>query len=1036
MNQYGIYAKNARPEMDPDLFRNPTSEYRGTPFWAWNCALDDEVLKEQIDIFRQMGMGGFHMHVRTGMDSPYLTDEYMAHVKVCVEQARKNGMLAWLYDEDRWPSGAAGGLVTKNADYAMRYLLFTPVPYGQHKGTLGFRLDESSGHEPIRAENGRLLAVFDVRLNPDGTLASYEAIRESGSAKGTKWYAYIESVCPSAWVNNHPYVDTLNPKAIEAFVQSTHERYWQAVGEEFGKLIPAIFTDEPQYAQKSTLSFPDEKKDLYIPWTEGFPAFFEQLHGRDILGALPELFWEQPGGGVSQMRYLYHDAVTELFVIAYCETIGRWCEAHGLMLGGHVMMESTLKDQTGAVGEAMRCYRAFKDMPGIDMLCDWHEYNTAKQAQSALHQQGGTAMLSELYGVTGWDYDFRGHKLQGDWQAALGVTVRVPHLTWMSMAGEAKRDYPACIGYQSPWYRRYDLIETHFARLNTALTRGKALVRVGVVHPIESYWLHWGPGQQTAAIRDELEENFEALTQTLLLGMIDFDFLCESCLSELCARGGAPLQVGDMAYDTIIVPGCHTLRASTLENLEAFRRAGGRLIFLGQCPAYADALESERPRRLFEASEKLDFGRAAVLDALEGERFVDIRDENGARSTNLLHQLRRDGDGLWLFIAHGKNPVSPDVDPAPTLRVTLKGEHQVTLYDTLSGETSPVDAAYEGGNTVITRTWYMHDSMLLRLMPGRREAADKQRAELEYTPLRLPKRVGIQLDEPNALIFDSAEYAIDSGPWHSEDDILHLDNACRAELGMMPRKKYVVQPYLIEKKPCEHAVRLRMRFASEVAVSGIRLALERAEQSRIWLNGQEVAAAPDGWYVDKAIQTVPLPESIVGENILEVTQPIGERAGLEFMYLLGDFGVRVEGDCKTVIPPVRTLAFGDITQQGLPFYTGNLTYLLPVECPGGRLLVRVPQYRGALIEVEIDGQKKGDIVFSPYRLEIGGLTPGKHTVGLKLYGTRQNGFAQLHHTSGVYFYQSADSWRSTGDLWVEQYQLKPAGVLKTPQVEV
>jgi hypothetical protein len=34
-----LYPKNALP-FDTDLFKNPTSEYRGAPFWAWNCALD------------------------------------------------------------------------------------------------------------------------------------------------------------------------------------------------------------------------------------------------------------------------------------------------------------------------------------------------------------------------------------------------------------------------------------------------------------------------------------------------------------------------------------------------------------------------------------------------------------------------------------------------------------------------------------------------------------------------------------------------------------------------------------------------------------------------------------------------------------------------------------------------------------------------------------------------------------------------------------------------------------------------------------
>ena len=35
------------------------------------------------------------------------------------------------------------------------------------------------------------------------------------------------------------------------------------------------------------------------------------------------------------------------------------------------------------------------------------------------------------------------------------------------------------------------------------------------------------------------------------------------------AAGGAPLSVGCMDYDIVLVPACETLRASTLERLEA-----------------------------------------------------------------------------------------------------------------------------------------------------------------------------------------------------------------------------------------------------------------------------------------------------------------------------------------------------------------------------------------------------------------------------------------------------------------------------------
>lgn len=155
---------------------------------------------------------------------------------------------------------------------------------------------------------------------------------------------------------------------------------------------------------------------------------------------------------------------------------------------------------------------------------------------------------------------------------------------------------------QSPWWQDYALVEDHFARVNTAMTRGKPVVRVGVIHPVESYWLHWGPSEQTHAARQRLETQFRQITDWLLKGSVDFDFISESLLPSQCEAGGAPLRVGEMAYDVVIVPGCETLRSTTLDRLEAFHAAGGRLIFLGDAPAMADALPTERGEKLYRAA--------------------------------------------------------------------------------------------------------------------------------------------------------------------------------------------------------------------------------------------------------------------------------------------------------------------------------------------------------------------------------------------------------------------------------------------------
>ena len=198
-----LYEKNGEKTLSDELFRNPTSEYRGTPFWAWNGKLDKDILLEQIDIMKRMGMGGFHMHVRTGMDSPYLNEKFMDFIKTCVEKAKEEDMLAWLYDEDRWPSGTAGGIVTqKHPEFAAKNLMITTRPYENGEKQEQQRSIAGRGRGGMRQNNGELLAVYDVVLNADGTLNTWKMIGEEESAAGTKWYAYLEHGMADPWFND------------------------------------------------------------------------------------------------------------------------------------------------------------------------------------------------------------------------------------------------------------------------------------------------------------------------------------------------------------------------------------------------------------------------------------------------------------------------------------------------------------------------------------------------------------------------------------------------------------------------------------------------------------------------------------------------------------------------------------------------------------------------------------------------------------------------------------------------------------------
>lgn len=72
------------------------------------------------------GFGGAHLHARTGLETDYLGEEFLNLVRYTDEEMKKRNMLCWLYDEDRFPSGAAGGIVTENVDYQVPDICFLP----------------------------------------------------------------------------------------------------------------------------------------------------------------------------------------------------------------------------------------------------------------------------------------------------------------------------------------------------------------------------------------------------------------------------------------------------------------------------------------------------------------------------------------------------------------------------------------------------------------------------------------------------------------------------------------------------------------------------------------------------------------------------------------------------------------------------------------------------------------------------------------------------------------------------------------------
>ncbi len=468
-----------------------------------------------------------------------------------------------------------------------------------------------------------------------------------------------------------------------------------------------------------------------------------------------------------------------------------------------------------------------------------------------------------------------------------------------------------------------------------------------MIHPVESYWLHWGPAEQTAMVRNNMDANFENLTKWLLFGGIDFDFISESLLPDLCKHANAPLQVGAMEYDVILVPNCETLRKTTLDCLESFREAGGRLIFTGDVPTLEDARPSDRGATLATHSEYVPFNQGSLLEALASVRLVEIRNEKGTLTENLLYNMRQDGEGRWLFLAHGTEPYNKDISRYQDLRIRLAGKWNVTIYNTMNGEIEAIKQNIRTDTTEVYCRMYDYDSLLLWLEPVVGPVAGKEdTCCCEYRKdgenIRFDVTVSYTLSEPNALLLDQAEYALDDGEWKPLEEILKL------------------------------------------------------------------------------------------ENVLEADIPFGKRTNLEWMYLLGEFGVETLGRSARIVAPRKALAFGNIASQGLPFYGGNITCHVPIETKGGRVTFRSNRYRGVMQAVRVDGGDEIPVIFPPYTVDLGVLEAGKHTINVILYGHRRNSFGPVHLTDLNVRWIGPNAWRSEGEEWSYDYIICEEGILNTP----
>lgn len=139
----------------------------------------------------------------------------------------------------------------------------------------------------------------------------------------------------------------------------------------------------------------------------------------------------------------------------------------------------------------------------------------------------------------------------------------------------------------------------------------------------------------------------------------------------------------------------------------------------------------------------------------------------------------------------------------------------------------------------------------------------------------------------------------------------------------------MIQPWLAPRQEPERKLALELKYefdCRDTPPEECRLALERPELYEAEFNGVPIAPLPDAWWVDRSLRLLALPRALFVQGRNRITLRTAYHAGmpgLEYRYLLGEFAV---GENAVLTAPPQTLVRGDWTKQGLPYYSGNLTY--------------------------------------------------------------------------------------------------------------
>lgn len=961
-------------------FHNPPVEYRTAPFWVWNNDVSKEDIDRTLTEFKDKGIGGAFLHPRYGLITEYLSDDWWELVEYALQKAEELNMNLWIYDENSFPSGFAGGHVAAQ------------MPESNNEGVAlkPYFMDVLNIPEDV----DRVKHIF--KKEGEIWIEINSELEIERGKKGEYCVLDLNDYETSKWFGGYSYIDLLKPGVTEKFIEITMPGYEKTLGHEFGKRVPGVFTDEPNT---------NTRRAGPIRYTPDLYEQFEKQWGYNLEPNLMSLITET--GDWKKVRHNYQSTILQLFIDRWSKPWYKYTEEKNLSWTGHYWEHGWPSPKEGPDNMAMY---AWHQTPAIDMLFNseiarpdqFGNIRNVKELSSVVNQFDRHRSLSETYGAAGWELTFDDMKRLGDWEFVLGVNFMNQHLSYISMVGDRKHDFPQSFGTHSPYWGVYRYQADYFARLSLALSSGFQKNKILVIEPTTTAWMYYNANNRANEEMYNVKSRFEPFLADLERYQVEYDLGCENIIKDHGKVVENKFVINKANYELLILPpGLENLDKTTFELINEFVNSGGEVLQLDTKLKYINgeiqSFTELQNNKNWTIHSEINSVFYAELTNNENIAFENVDSVKG----NVFHQRREFEEGQLLFVTNFHKTETSEI------QINMQGKSVVDLNLT-NGIVAPFSFKKKKGRVHFTVSLPPSGSQLL-FISGKRGKSKKSEIprskllvesklstvstvtenilNLDYVELT----VGKFRNEPMHYYAAANEIWIEHGypdnPWVSSSqfktELVDADNFSDGT-GFT-----VCYPFYVDEK-----------FDSK----NIQLVVERPWLYEILVNKKPVSAIENRFWLDPDFHLFEIGDFIQnGRNeVIIKASPFSIFCELQPVYLLGDFALEsVPNGWK--IQNEKEMNFGSWKEQGKPFYGQTVSYAKSINVKNeGDFVVQLSDWEGTVAEVIIDNVHRGIIQSEPFELEVR-LPYGNHEIMVNVIGSNKNTLGPHHNftTPGI-----------------------------------